>query len=67
MFRGVGQGGGGGSAVTTLDDLTNVTLTSDTDGQALVYNAGVWENGTPISSSYSITASFALNVDGGFY
>ena len=62
-----GSYGGGGSAVTTLDDLTNVTITSPTNGQALVYNAGVWENGTPISSSYSITASFALNVDGGFY
>ena len=62
-----GSYGGGGSAVTTLDDLTNVTITSPANGQALVYNAGVWENGTPISSSYSITASFALNVDGGFY
>lgn len=67
LFRGGGAAGGGGSAVTTLDDLTNVTITSPTNGQALVYNAGVWENGTPISSSYSITASFALNVDGGFY
>jgi hypothetical protein len=67
LFRGGGAAGGGGSAVTTLDDLTNVTITSATDGQALIYNEGVWENGTPISSSYSITASFALNVDGGFY
>ena len=66
-YNNVGAAGGGGSAVTTLDDLTNVTITSPTNGQALVYNAGVWENGTPISSSYSITASFALNVDGGFY
>jgi hypothetical protein len=58
LFRGGGAAGGGGSAVTTLDDLTNVTITSPTNGQALVYNAGVWENGTPVSSSYSITASF---------
>jgi len=58
LFRGGGAAGGGGSAVTTLDDLTNVTITSPTNGQALVYNTGVWENGTPISSSYALTASF---------
>jgi len=58
LFRGGGAAGGGGSAVTTLDDLTNVTITSPTNGQALVYNTGVWENGTPVSSSYALTASF---------
>jgi hypothetical protein len=67
LFRGVGQGGGGGSAVANLDDLTDVSITSPTNGQTLVYNAGTWQNGNPVSSSYSITASFALNIDGGFY
>lgn len=31
-------------AVTVLDDLTDVTITSPTDGDALVLSAGTWEN-----------------------
>lgn len=39
------EGGGGGS--TTLSGLTDVDISSPTDGQTLVYNAttGKWENG----------------------
>ena len=39
---------GGGSSVQTIDDLTDVTVTSTSDGQFLVYNntSGEWENQT---------------------
>lgn len=62
LFRGSGQGGGGGSAVSNLDDLSDVSITGPIDGEALVYNAGIWGNGTPTSSSYSVTSSLALSA-----
>ena len=60
LFRGGAGGAGGGSAVTSLDDLSDVSILSPTNGQALVYNSGtsLWENGTPLTSSYALTASF---------
>jgi hypothetical protein len=42
----LGGGGGGGGGATTLDDLTDVTITSATNGQVLKYNGSVWVNGT---------------------
>jgi hypothetical protein len=39
-------GGGGGGGATTLDDLTDVTITSATNGQVLKYNGTAWVNGT---------------------
>ena len=33
-----------GGEVTVLDDLTDVTITTPTDGDALVLSAGTWEN-----------------------
>jgi hypothetical protein len=62
LFRGSGQGSGGGIAISNLDDLTDVSITGPIDGEALVYNAGIWGNGTPTSSSYSVTSSLALNA-----
>lgn len=35
-----------GAGAVSLDDLTDVTITTPTDGQALVYQSGVWINGT---------------------
>jgi hypothetical protein len=63
LFRGSGQGSGGGIALSNLEDLTDVTIVSPTNGQALVYDAGIWQNGTPGLAS---TASFvtASNVVG---
>ncbi len=34
-----------GGAVTTLDSLTDVVITSATDGQVLKYNGAIWVNG----------------------
>ena len=58
LFRGSGQGSGGGIALSNLEDLTDVSITSPTNGQALIYNAGIWQNGTPTNAT---TASYALN------
>ena len=55
LFRGSGQGSGGGIAVSNLDDLTDVSILSPTNGQALIYDAGLWKNGIPTNAS---TASF---------
>jgi hypothetical protein len=57
LFRGSGQGSGGGIALSNLDDLTDVTIVSPTNGQALIYDAGIWKNGTPILAS---TASYVV-------
>ena len=74
LFRGSGQGSGGGIALSNLDDLTDVTITTPSNGQALIYNSGTWENGTPslattasyvlqaVSASYALSSSFASTV-----
>ena len=38
----VATGGSGSSSLATLSD---VTLSSPSDGEALIYNGGVWSNG----------------------
>jgi len=62
IFRNTAGGSSTSGTVTlALDNLSDVTITTPTNGQALIYNSGVWENGTPISSSYAVTASYANN------
>jgi hypothetical protein len=62
LFRNTaGSSGGGGVATTKLNDLSDVIITSPTNGQALIYNAGEWINGSPtnaVSASYANTASY---------
>jgi hypothetical protein len=73
IFRNIaGSSTSGGSIPQTLNDLGDVTITTPSNGQALVYNSGTWENGVlslattasyvlnAISSSFATTASFAL-------
>ena len=56
----LGQGtGGGGGGASALSDLVDVTITSPTQGQALIYDGnGHWVNGsiTPDLSSYATKA-----------
>jgi hypothetical protein len=60
IFRNIAGGSSGGGAVAqTLNDLGDVTITTPTNGQALVYNSGTWENGTPVLAS---TASYVLQA-----
>jgi hypothetical protein len=59
LFRGSGQGSGGGIALSNLEDLTDVSITSPINGQALIYDAGIWQNGVPTNST---SASFALTA-----
>jgi hypothetical protein len=66
LFRGSGQGSGGGIALSNLEDLTDVSITSPTNGQALIYDSGIWQNGNPISASFSSTASLAQGGNGSF-
>ena len=76
LFRGSGAGsGGGGISVASLEDLSDVTITSPVTGEALIYNAGIWINGYPtsasyatnaLSSSFAITASYAENAGSSF-
>ena len=67
LFRGSGQGSGGGIALSNLEDLTDVSITSPTNGQALVYDAGIWINSYPASASYSSTASYVQNAQSASY
>jgi hypothetical protein len=62
-FRNTAGSSGGSSIISlTLDGIYDVNISGPTNGQALVYNSGVWENGTPISASHSLTAVSASNV-----
>lgn len=62
LFRGSGQGSSGGIALSNLDDLTDVSIVSPTNGEALIYNAGIWQNGIPTSASYALSSSFATTA-----
>jgi hypothetical protein len=64
LFRNSGVGGGnGGAIITSLDDLDDVTITSATNGEALIYNAGVWVNGNPTSASFAQNANLLDGKD----
>jgi hypothetical protein len=66
LFRNsVGGSGGATTAVSDLNDLSDVNISSPSNGQALIYSAGTWINGTPISSSYAATASFVAGISNG--
>jgi hypothetical protein len=63
LFRGSGQGSGGGIAISNLDDLTDVSITSPTNGQALVYDAGIWKNGTVTPPTYIRRSDYTTTGD----
>ena len=63
LFRGSGQGSGGGVAISNLDDLTDVSITGPTNGEALIYDSGIWQNGTPLNAT---SASYASSGNGIF-
>jgi hypothetical protein len=70
LFRGSGGGGssgGGSGGSTTLAGLTDVSITSPTNGQPLVYNSTTtkWSNNSSITGSLHGTASWAEYVVNG--
>lgn len=62
LFRSTGTGGGGGGgAANSLDDLTDVTLTSVSSGDLLVYTGADWENTKQLNGNYQVTGSFSIS------
>lgn len=67
---GIGSGGGGGGS-SSLAGLSDVSLSSPTNGQALVYRSGVWQNetiqgggGSGSVTSVAMTVPTGLSVSG---
>src|SRR5690606_11406306 len=52
-----------------LNDLTDVDIDSPSNGEALIYNSGVWENtalgGSGTVTSVSVSGSDGIEVDSG--
>jgi hypothetical protein len=71
IFRNIaGSSTSGGAIAQTLDDLGDVTITTPSNGQALIYNSGTWENGTPsfaTSASFASTASYIVTAQTASY
>lgn len=68
LFRNTAGSSGGTTFTTTLDSLSDVTITAPNNGQALIYEGGLWINGTPKNAltasiaTQAISASFAVNA-----
>lgn len=58
---GVGSGTGGGSGVTALSELVDVSLTTPANGNVLVYNGTHWEN-KPQSAIVPDLSAYALKT-----
>jgi hypothetical protein len=68
IFRNIAGGSSGGSAVAqTLNDLSDVLITTPSNGQALIYDSGNWINGIPTSASFASTASYVQNAQTASY
>ena len=63
-FGAASAGGGGGSNVGALDDLTDVILTSSTNGDFLKYNSGSWVN-NPINLGTDTVGNYMSGVSAG--
>lgn len=70
LFRSVGGSGGGTAVTSPLSGLSDVSITSPSNGQPLVYNSSTvkWENSSVLtaslygSSTTSVTASYAVTA-----
>ena len=58
LFRNTVGSAGSTSFTPSLASLTDVTITSPTDGQALVYSSGDWVNANPATASYVTGSAF---------
>jgi len=55
-------GGGGGGGASSLNDLTDVTLTSPAAGETLVYDGSQWVNDYNVTASTSTTSQTAIHT-----
>ena len=63
LFRNTAGGSSSSGAIPiNLDDLGDINISSPSQHQALIYDSGVWTNGTPASSSTAVSASYAINA-----
>jgi len=63
LFRNtIGGSGGSGAGTQNLDDLNDVTISSPTTGQPLVYNSGVWQNLSTITANVVGNAQTATSA-----
>lgn len=63
---GLNDAGGSGGGSTTLAGLTDVSLSSLSNGQALIYRNGVWRNETIQSGGGGTVTSVGMTVPSGF-
>lgn len=54
--------GNGGGTVTTLDDLSDVTITSVANGNVLRFNGVAWVNSTALTTAESNIASHTISI-----
>jgi len=56
------SGSGGGGGATSLNDLTDVTLTSPAAGETLVYDGSQWVNDYNVTASTSTTSQTVIHT-----
>jgi len=65
LFRSIGGIGGSGTVTnTSLASLSDVTITSPTYGDLLMYDTTVWNNTKTLSGSYILSGSLRVNNGG---
>ena len=68
--------GGTGGGSSTINELTDVTISTPSSGQSLVYNNGIWVNSAitssgsggdfiPLAGSTGVTGDISPSTDGG--
>jgi hypothetical protein len=63
LFRNTTGGSGAAGTITlSLENLSDVLITTPVNNQALIYNSGTWINGYPASASFAISASYAATA-----
>lgn len=64
-FRNTSAGGGGLATPTSLNDLSDVAITSPAQGDLFVYGAGTdWLNTKTLNGNYTVTGSIAISGGG---
>lgn len=62
LFRNTVGSSGTTVYINNLSSLSDVSITSPSNGQALVYSSGFWINGDPLNATNATNANFATNA-----